>query len=120
MSQITARCHINLTIVDKQNNENIDDSDTDTNREDCEKSKDNEMTEDAVKYLAGWVAKKNKQKFPELGCTTTESKISSINEHDYLLPLWIDCLSYGGLIVHSNDFKKHIFRAERILKKITK
>jgi len=64
--------HIN-DIIDKQNNENIDDSDTDTNSDDSEKSNINEMTEDAVEYLAGWVANKYRQKFPKLGCTTTKS-----------------------------------------------
>lgn len=112
--------HINLTITEKQINEIIDDSDTDTNSDDNEKSNINEMTEDAVEYLAGWIAKKYRQKFPELGGTTTEAKVKSIDEHDYLLPSWIDCLSYGGLIVPSNNFKKHLFRAERIFKKTTK
>jgi len=73
--------HINLTITEKQNIENIDDLDSDTNSDDSEKSNINEMTEDAVEYLAGWIAKKYRQKFPELGCTTTESKIKSIDEH---------------------------------------
>jgi len=67
------------------------------------------MIEDAVEYLAGWIPKKYREKLSELGCTTTESKIKSIDEHYYLLPSWINYLSYSGLIVPSNNFKKHIF-----------
>ncbi|KAF0757452.1 THAP domain-containing protein 1-like [Aphis craccivora] len=67
-----------------------------------------------------YYAKKYRQQFPELGCTTTVSNKFNIGEHDYLLPLLIDYLSYGGLIVPSYNFKAHIFRAERIFKKITK
>lgn len=78
------------------------------------------MTQDAAEYLAGWVAKKYKQKFLELGCTTTEFHTSSNNDHSYLLPSWIDHLSYGGMIVPSNNFKNQIFRAEKFFKKITK
>lgn len=107
--------------------ENIYDSEytTDTNS-DSESIVNNcndkiEMVQDAVEYLAGWVAKTFRLKFPELGSTTTEqnSKKSS-NGHDYEMPPWINHLSYGGLIVPSDEFKNNIIRIERLFNKITK
>lgn len=80
----------------------------------------NEMTQDAVEYLAGWVARKYKIKFPELGSITAAKKSKMINEHDYLMPSWINRLSYGGLIIPSTIFQTNIFRVERLFKKITK
>jgi len=73
-----------------------------------EEKNTNEMTKDAVDYLTGWLAKKyrlSRFKYPELGSTTTEvlkSKMSSC--HDYILPSWINHLSYGGLIVQNVNF----------------
>lgn len=72
-----------------------------------------EMEEDATEYLAGWVAKKYKIQFPELGSITTKCNLERPLEHDYHL-------SYGGLIAPSQDFKNQIIRIERLLKKITK
>jgi len=108
-----------------ENQENMtNDSGTDTaseNESQVEESRNNsEMTNDAVEYLAGWVAKKRKLKFPEIGSITTAKKSRATNEHDYLMPSWISHLSYGGLITPSKNFKTNIFRVERLFKKMTK
>lgn len=79
-----------------------------------------EMEEDAIEYLAGWVAKKYKLQFPELGSTTTQCNLELTQEHDYQTPTWIHHLSYGGLIVPNQDFKNKVIRIERLFKKITK
>jgi len=44
---------------------------TDSNSDDGDDSNINEITEDTKEYLAGWMAKKYGQQFPELGCTKT-------------------------------------------------
>lgn len=101
----------------------LNDSETDTASENespiNETKSMNEMTQDSIEYLAGWVAKKYKSKFPELGSTTSQ-KSSLINEHNYLMPTWINHLSYGGLIIPSNDFRKIVFRLERLFNKLTR
>lgn len=119
--------NINLTIDHVHKEAKIDKSGTDTaddvSDNDGSSSSErhgiqmNEMTIDAIDYLAGWIAKKYKLKFPGLGSIT--SKLSN-QEHDYLMPSWINHLSYGGLIVPSNKFKNNIYRIERLFKKITK
>lgn len=42
-----------------------------------------EMTKDAVEYLIGWVAKKYRKKYPELGSMTY---VLGNTCHDYTLP----------------------------------
>lgn len=42
------------------------------------------MTEDASEYLAGWVARKYKKKFPELGSTSTTFNSSNVSDNNYL------------------------------------
>lgn len=115
--------HINLLIPDQESNDDVENSDTDTasenETEETKKTNSEEMTEDAIEYLAGWVAKKYKQKFPELGSTTTTFNSSNVRDHNYLLPSWIEHLSYGGLTMPSISFKNQISRVERIFKKIT-
>lgn len=79
------------------------------------------MVQDAVEYLAGWVAKIFRLKFPELGSTTTEQHLNkSSHGHDYVILPWINHLSYGSLTVPSDEFKNNIFRIERLFNKITK
>jgi len=62
---------INFQITDNENNGDINTgTDTDDDKSIEDESEDlNEMTQDAVEYLAGWIAKKHKKKFPEIGCT---------------------------------------------------
>jgi len=116
----TALKKINLKI---NNVENLDESGSTTESDnDSLQEIDNkyEMEEDATEYLAGWVAKKFKIQFPELGSTTTKCNLESPLEHDYQIPTWIHHLSYGGLIAPSQDFKNKVIRIERLFKKITK
>lgn len=75
------------------------------------------MTNDAIEYLIGWVAKKFRSKFSELGSITT---VIGKSVHDYSLPTWVNRLSYGGLIVSSSNFKKLILRCEQLFIKFTK
>ncbi|KAL4152818.1 hypothetical protein QTP88_000651 [Uroleucon formosanum] len=113
---------INFKLTDNEKNEDTEtgtDTDTDTDTINDNKSI-NEMTQDAIEYLAGWIAKKYRMKFPELGCTTTQLNTSRVNDHNYQLSTWTEHLSYGGLIVPSNYFKTKIFRIEKLFKKITK
>jgi len=87
--------------------ENKSSNDGDENQHDLEL--------DATEYLAGWVAKKYKLQFPELGSTTTTvNSIQKTHGHDYLVPSWINRLSYGGLIIPSDDFKIKMFRVEKL------
>jgi hypothetical protein len=79
-----------------------------------------ENEEDAIEYLAGWVVKKYNLQFPELGLTTTQCNLEYLQEHDYRIPTSIHNLSYGSLIVPSQDFKNKINRIEWLIKKITK
>jgi len=123
---------INFSISNER--ENTDNSETDTDTNDYLSDTDEssissekqcvnklEMTNDAVEYLAGWIAKKYQLKFPELGSITSKSSYDkSSHEHNYSVPSWISHLSYGGLIVPSNNFKTNILRIERLFKKITK
>lgn len=74
-----------------------------------------ETSEDALCYLAGWLAKKFMKKYPTLGCRTGEL----FNEHNYDLPTWVVHLSHGGLIEPSDKFRKQVFRMERLFKKFT-
>lgn len=116
----TALKKINLKI---NNVENLDESGSTTESDnDSLQEIDNkyEMEEDATEYLAGWVAKKYKIQFPELGLTTTKCNLEIPLEHDYQIPTWIHHLSYGGLIAPSQDFKNQVIRIERLFKKITK
>jgi len=113
---------INFKLTDNEKNEDTEtgtDTDTDTDTINDNKSI-NEMTQDAIEYLAGWIAKKYRMKFPELGCTTTQLNTSRVNDHNYQLSTWTEHLSYGGLIVPSNYFKTKIFRIEKLFRKITK
>jgi len=122
---------LKLANINIKYDENVDKgdygSDTDTASEDYDPQNindhqnENEMAIDGIEYLAGWVAKKFKLTFPEIGCTTTElNKKKSLPDHDYIMPSWINHLSYGGLITPSNDFRNIIIRVERLFNKFTK
>lgn len=112
-------------VVDSEQNEITSETDTATECDSINTSYDhqeedkNEMSLDAVEYLAGWVAKKYRYKYPELGSTSTEVNKTS-KDHDYLIPSWLNYLSYGGLIIPSINFKQMILRVENLFKKFTK
>jgi len=117
---------INLKINNVENLENLEGSgsNTESDGESPQEINKNkyEIEEDAIEYLAGWVAKKYKVQFPELGSTTTQCNLDleHTKQHNYQIPSWIHHVSYGGLIVPSQDFKHKIIRVERLFKKITK
>ncbi|KAF0762911.1 Uncharacterized protein FWK35_00018629 [Aphis craccivora] len=83
---------INITIND---NDKCVISDTSVSRDDETLNTSNsqkkqyheheEMTKDVVEYLIGWVAKKYRKKYPELGSTTT---VLDNTCHDYTLATW--------------------------------
>jgi hypothetical protein len=52
---------------------------------------------DGLVYLLGYLAKKHLKENPEFGCYTHQSN-ESLNLHSYVLPSWIQSLSFGGLI----------------------
>jgi hypothetical protein len=115
---------INFEITDNKNNEDtkagtdtITDNNTSTENE-IENL--NEMIRDAVEYLAGWIAKKYRIKFPEFGCSTIQVYTSRGIDHNYQLPTWIEHLSYEGLIVPSNYSKTKMFRIEKLFRTFTK
>ncbi|KAL4113577.1 hypothetical protein QTP88_017184 [Uroleucon formosanum] len=69
---------------------NIDDSDnaidTNSDSESIVNCNNNiEMVQDAIEYLAGWIAKTFLLKFPEFGSTTEEYSNKSSGRHDYVL-----------------------------------
>lgn len=59
----------------------------------------NTAEEDGFQYVAGWIARKFKNEFPELGSITKANE-----EHKYTLPSWLDHLSFGGLTTPSNEW----------------
>lgn len=121
----TALNKINLKINNLIENVEVNKSITDTcsdNRlpESIDQEK-NEMEENAIEYLAGWIAKKYRLQFPELGSTTTQcNSVQNIQGHDDTIPTYVNHLSYGGLIVSSLEFKNTTLRIERLFNKITK
>lgn len=83
-------------------------------------NKRNEMVQDVVEYLAGWIAKTYRHTFSELVSTTEQNSNESPHGHDYVMSSWISHSAYDRLIVPSHEFKKNILRIERLFKKITK
>jgi len=72
---------INFKITGNEKNENTE---TNTGTINENKSENvSEMTQDATEYLAGWIAKKYRIKFPELGCTITQLNTSRVNDYNY-------------------------------------
>lgn len=120
----TALNKMNLKINNLIENVEVNESSTDTCSdnglpESIDQGK-NEMQENAIEYLAGWIAKKYRLQFPELGSTTTQCDSVQKQGHDYTIPTWVNHLSYGGLIVPSLEFKNTTLRIERLFNKITK
>lgn len=63
-------------------------------------AKSPETTDDALEYIAGFIAKKFKNSHPQLGEYTYKIK----SDHAYNLPSWVQQLSFGGLIKPSTYF----------------
>lgn len=116
----------NINLSDDHTDINNDESDTDTASENelQETNKNNnnksEKSIDVIEYLAGWVAKKFIITIPEVGCSTGCNEIKSAYDHKYIMPPWINHLSKARIISPSENFKKIIFRADRLFDKFTK
>jgi hypothetical protein len=63
-----------------------------------------ETADDALEYIAGYLAKKYKTGLPNLGDYTY--KMST--DHYYSIPSWVQQLSYGGFIKPSEQFSKKV------------
>lgn len=70
-----------------------------------------EASQDGLDYLAGWIAKKFKARYPELGKFTTHKEV---NEEAHCLPSWIAHLSFGGLVVPSEMWKMQVMKMENL------
>lgn len=79
-----------------------------------------ETIDDALEYIAGYLAKKHKENQPELGDFTYKVK----SDHSYNIPSWVQQLSFGGLIKPSlewlNKVKKWNFYFEKYANDIIK
>ena len=63
-----------------------------------------ETTEDALEYIAGYLANKYKDSLPDLGQFTCKIR----NDHPTNIPSWVQQLSYGGLIKPTDQWLKII------------
>ncbi|CAI6355295.1 unnamed protein product [Macrosiphum euphorbiae] len=120
VAQSLKLANISLDDEDEVDDEHSEGSDTDTTSEDefqirNEDKNKNEMEVEAIEYLAGWVALKYKSTIPEIGY-----KSKNLTCQKYIMPSWINHLSYGKLIIPSDELKKIIFRVERLFNKFTK
>lgn len=66
--------------------------------------------ENGFSYVAGWIAKKFKNEFPQLGSLTTNYKYI---EHQYSLPTWLNHLSFGGLTSPSDEWMQVVTSMEK-------
>lgn len=86
-------------------------------------SKDNlkeESEKDGLAYIAGYLAKKLKEKHPELGKYTYQIN-EGINMHSYgHFPSWIKNLSFGGLIQPSDEWLDQVQRMDKYFVKLHK
>ncbi|KAG8231966.1 hypothetical protein J437_LFUL008887, partial [Ladona fulva] len=65
----------------------------------------------------GWIDKKFKARYPELGQFTTHEVV---NEEAHCLPSWIAHLSFGGLIKPSEMWKTQVMKMKNIFLKYCK
>ncbi|KAG5866501.1 hypothetical protein JTB14_012598 [Gonioctena quinquepunctata] len=63
-----------------------------------------EATGDALECIGGYIAKKYRKKYPDLG----DHIYKYSTEHDYSLPTWVQHHSYGGLIEPNESWKSTI------------
>ena len=68
---------------------------------------------EALKYVAGFLAHKLRDKYPDLGEKTSETLSGARTESP-----WIHALSRGGLTAPSSDFMRKIISFEKIFKNI--
>lgn len=67
-----------------------------------------EVTHDALEYIAGYLAYKYKKTLPNLGLHTYK-----IKRDNYSIPSWVQQLSYGGLIKPTGSWLKKIKKWNR-------
>jgi hypothetical protein len=72
-----------------------------------------DCNDEALKYVAGYLAHKFRLKFPEFG-----NKTSSLNDLQKLESPWIVALSRGGLCMPSAEFIRQTFELEKLFNKI--
>lgn len=71
--------------------------------------------QDGFKYLAGWIARKFKKSYPNLGRYTYETQDKSF--HTYSLPSWCQFLSFGGLTEPTPQFLEDCLQLEKMFNK---
>jgi hypothetical protein len=77
-------------------------------------SSDTVSEPDGFKYLCGFIARKFKEKFPDMGIYTK----NIISDHSYSHPPdWLQFLSFGGLTVPSRKWLKEARIIEKYFKK---
>lgn len=65
--------------------------------------------EDGLQYIAGYVAAKFKDKYPDLGDYTHKLQAT----HDYCIPSWVQHLSFGGLVKPSDKWMNNFHKIEK-------
>ncbi|KAJ4442669.1 hypothetical protein ANN_04258 [Periplaneta americana] len=65
--------------------------------------------EDGLQYIAGYVASKFKDKYPDLGDYTHKLQAT----HDYCIPSWVQHLSFGGLVKPSDKWMNNFHKIEK-------
>lgn len=73
---------------------------------------------DGLIYIAGYLARKFKDKYPDLGSYTHE--IEKKEMHTYSMPSWVQSLSFGGLTEPSTSWKNNVFRMDKYFVKYHK
>lgn len=104
----------NIILENYNSDDQSDDSSSVLSSETCDStsiSKDHLLGEtagDALTYIAGYLAKKHKEKFSHLGDYTYKRK------ERYNIPSWVQHLSYGGLIEPNTLWMNEVKQMEDI------
>lgn len=110
------QAHINVVNVEKPTDEK-DVQEDDSASSSSTFSLERGMAEkDGLIYIAGYLAKKHLNEYPELGDYTYKSKEMQ-NMHSYGLPSWLQSLSFGGLIQPSVEWKSQVEKMEKYFQK---
>lgn len=88
-------------------------AETGTGSENADASQTFDCADEGLKYVAGFLAHKFRQKYPELGCKTRDL----VNPGQTISP-WISALSRGGLTLPSDSFLKQVRLFEEVFKDI--
>jgi hypothetical protein len=76
----------------------------------------NVTEKDGLLYVAGYLAKKHQNEFPDLGITT-ENINTSLTVRSYNIPSWIQSLSYRGLTQPSQQWLDNVHKMEKRFRK---